>query len=54
MVTTIDQKIAEWFNSNFGLGGEWPWGNLILCIICYFTNLFNVFKALDSILDTCA
>ena len=33
MVTTIDQKIAEWFNSNFGLGGEWPWGNLILCII---------------------
>ena len=33
MVTTIDQKIAEWFNSNFGLGGEWPWGNLILCFI---------------------
>ena len=35
MVTTIDQKIAEWFNSNFGLGGEWPWGNLILCIISF-------------------
>ena len=30
---TLDQKIAEIFNSNFGLGGEWPWGNFILCAI---------------------
>lgn len=32
-MTTIDQKIAEYFNNNFGLGGSWPWGNLILCAI---------------------
>lgn len=32
-MTTIDQKIAEYFNNNFGLGGSWPWGNLILCSI---------------------
>lgn len=32
-MTTIDQKIAEIFNDNFGLGGDWPWGNLILCAI---------------------
>ena len=32
-LTTIDQKIAVLFNDNFGLGGDWPWGNLILCII---------------------
>ncbi len=30
---TIDQKIAEYFENNFGMGGEWPWGNLILCTI---------------------
>ena len=30
---TFDQKIAEIFNTNFGMGGEWPWGNLILCAI---------------------
>ena len=29
-MTTIDQKIAEYFQNNFGLGGDWPWGNLIL------------------------
>ena len=32
-VTTIDQNIADFFNNNFGLGGDWAWGNLILCII---------------------
>lgn len=32
-MTTIDQKLAEYFNNNFGLGGDWPWGNLILCAI---------------------
>ncbi len=32
-ITTMDQKIAEWFNSNFGLGGSWPWGNLLLCVL---------------------
>lgn len=32
-VTTIDQNIADLFNSNFGLGGTWSWGNLLLCII---------------------
>lgn len=32
-MTTIDQKIAEYFTNNFGLGGSWPWGNLILCLI---------------------
>lgn len=30
-MTTIDQKIAEWFNSLSTNG--WNWGNLILCII---------------------
>ena len=30
---TVDQKIAEFFNNNFGLGGDWPWGNLLLCVI---------------------
>lgn len=28
---TIDQKLAEYFNKNFGMGGDWPWGNLLLC-----------------------
>lgn len=32
-ITTIDQNIAEWFNSNFGNGGDWSYGNLILCFI---------------------
>lgn len=32
-MTTFDQKIAELFNDNFGKGGEWPWGNLLLCCI---------------------
>lgn len=31
-VTTIDQKIAEWFNSLCTDSG-WCWGNLILCVI---------------------
>lgn len=36
---TMDQKIAEFFNSNFGLGGEWPWGNLILCVIALLLSV---------------
>lgn len=36
MITTIDQKIAEIFNNNFGKGGDWPWGNFILCLIAIF------------------
>lgn len=32
-IVTIDQKIAELFNNNFGMGGDWSWGNLILCAI---------------------
>ncbi len=32
-MTTIDQKLADYFNTNFDLGGDWPWGNLILCAI---------------------
>lgn len=32
-IVTVDQQIADWFNSNFGLGGDWNWGNLILCTI---------------------
>ena len=34
-ITTIEQKIAEIFNSNFGLGdcGGWNWGNMLLCAI---------------------
>lgn len=32
-IVTIDQQIADWFNSNFGLGGTWNWGNLIICSI---------------------
>ena len=39
-MTTIDQKIAEYFNNNFGLSTDWPWGNLILCgialVLCVF------------------
>lgn len=37
---TFDQKIAEYFNNNFGLGGSWPWGNLILCCIAILLCLF--------------
>ena len=37
MVTTIDQKIAEFFNNNFSNNplpeGAWSWGNLLLCVI---------------------
>lgn len=32
-IVTIDQKIAEIFNDNFGLGGDWSWGNLLLCAL---------------------
>lgn len=39
-ITTLDQKIAEFFNSNFGLGGEWPWGNAILCTIAVLLSVF--------------
>lgn len=39
-VTTIDQNIAEIFNSNFGLGGDWSWGNLILCVIAIALTVF--------------
>ena len=40
-ITTIDQKIAELFNSNFGLGdcGGWNWGNLLLCIIAIVLSI---------------
>ena len=38
-LTTIDQKIAEIFNNNFGLGGDWPWGNLILCFIAIILSV---------------
>lgn len=37
---TLDQKIAEFFNNNFGLGGDWPWGNLILCFLAVFLSVF--------------
>ena len=39
-MTTIDQKLAEYFNNNFGLGGDWPWGNLILCAIALILCVF--------------
>lgn len=39
-VTTIDQKVAELFNNNFGLGGDWPWGNAILCGIAIILSIF--------------
>ncbi len=39
-ITTIDQKIAELFNSNFGLGGDWPWGNALLCMIAIVLCIF--------------
>lgn len=32
-IVTIDQKIAELFNNNFGLGGDWSWGNMLLCAL---------------------
>ena len=38
-VTTIDQNIAEIFNNNFGLGGDWSWGNLLLCVIALFLTV---------------
>ena len=38
-VTTIDQNIADIFNNNFGMGGEWSWGNLILCVIAVFLTV---------------
>lgn len=38
-MTTIDQKIAQIFNDNFGLGGDWPWGNLILCGIALILSV---------------
>lgn len=36
----IDQKIAELFGNNFGLGGDWPWGNTILCVIALVLCVF--------------
>lgn len=36
-ITTIDQKIAEWFNSLSTDG--WNWGNLILCVIAIFLTV---------------
>ncbi len=38
---TIDQKIAEYFNSNFGTyqQGDWPWGNVILCAIALILSV---------------
>jgi len=38
-ITTIDQQIANWFNTNFGLGGTWNWGNLILCFIAVILSV---------------
>lgn len=42
-VTTIDQKIAEWFNNNFSStplpDGEWSYGNFVLCIIAILLSL---------------
>lgn len=38
-VTTIDQQIAEFFNNNFGLGGSWNWGNLLLCVIAVLLSV---------------
>ncbi len=31
-MTTIDQKIVEWFQSKLTTSGGWPWGNLILSV----------------------
>lgn len=40
-ITTIDQKIAELFNNNFGLGdcNGWSWGNAILCFIAVVLSI---------------
>lgn len=38
-LTTIDQQITELFNNNFGLGGEWNWGNLVLCILAILLSV---------------
>lgn len=40
LVTTVDQKIAEFFNSNFGGDTTWPWGNLILCCLAILLTVF--------------
>ena len=32
-MTTIDQKIVEWFQEKLTSSGGWPWGNLILSIL---------------------
>lgn len=38
-ITTLDQWIAEQFNNNFGLGGSFSWGNLILCSIAILLSV---------------
>ena len=32
-MTTIDQKIVEWFQNKLTTSGGWPWGNLILSVL---------------------
>ena len=32
-MTTIDQKIVEWFQEKLTSSGGWPWGNLILSVL---------------------
>ena len=35
-MTTIDQKIVEWFQEKLTSSGGWPWGNLLLSVIAVF------------------
>lgn len=38
-ITTIDQQLADLFNRNFDLGGDWYWGNFLLCIIALILSV---------------
>ena len=38
-IITFDQWLAEKFNNNFGLGGDFPWGNMILCTIAVLLSV---------------
>ncbi|MCQ2086864.1 MAG: MgtC/SapB family protein [Bacilli bacterium] len=38
-VTTIDQYIANLFNTNFGRGGGFSWGNLLLSVVAIILTI---------------
>ena len=38
MLTTIDQKIVEWFHTQWNVDG-WPWGNFFLVALAIFLSI---------------